>query len=139
MDCPRCIDPMAGAYLGPVHAHQCPTCAGCFFERGALSELLRSHHLEYLRVQIEALDSQMPQVDRHPSCPVCFGGVPLKRHRPEKLGGAAIDACPRCGGTWLDGFEFKRLITYYTRGRSVFARLWETIEFVISTARKPTP
>lgn len=137
MDCPRCQEAMASTYLGPVHAQLCSTCAGAFFTRGALSELLRSHQLEYLRVQIDAHEAEIPKIERHAECPACFGGIPLSRHRPEKLGGVAIDACKRCGGTWLDGVEFKRLVHFYTKGRNVLTRLWETIEFVLGTARKP--
>jgi len=127
---------MAGTYLGPVHAQLCGVCAGAFFGRGTLSELLRSHHLEYLHPQIEALNASIPKIERQAECPVCFGGLPLKRHRPDKLGGVAIDVCTRCGGTWVDGVEFKRLIRFYAKGRNVLTRLWETIEFVIGTARK---
>jgi Zn-finger nucleic acid-binding protein len=127
---------MAGTYLGPVHAHLCPECAGVFFGRGTLSELLRSHHLEYLGPQIEALNASIPKVEARAECPVCFGGLPLTRHRPEKLAGVAIDVCKRCGGTWVDGVEFKRLVRFYTKGRNVFTRLWDTIEFVLGTARK---
>ncbi|MNK65833.1 hypothetical protein D3C87_851370 [compost metagenome] len=137
MDCPRCKEAMSGTYLGPVHVQLCDTCAGVFFGRGALSELLRSHHLEYLGPRIEALDATIPKIEGRAECPACFGGVPLNRHRAEKLGGVAIDACKRCGGTWVDGVEFKRLIRFYTKGRNVFTRLWETIEFVLGTAKRP--
>lgn len=137
MDCPRCQETLAGTYLGPVHAQLCSGCAGAFFARGALSDLLRSHHLEYLAPQIAALNAQIPKVERAPECPACFGGIALQRHRSDKLAGVAIDACKRCGGTWVDGVEFKRLIRFYTKGRSIFTRLWETIEFVIGTGRRP--
>lgn len=136
MDCPRCHQAMSGTYLGPVQAQLCSTCAGVFFARGALSELLRSPHLQYLLPQVEALDASIPKVEGRAECPACFGGIPLARHRSEKLGGVAIDACKRCGGTWLDGVEFKRLVRYYTKGRNVLTRLWETIEFVLGTARR---
>lgn len=136
MDCPRCKEPLTGTYLGPVHANLCDTCAGVFFARGQLSELLRSHHLNYLAPQIEGWSASIPKVEGRAECPSCFGGIPLKRHRNDKLGGAAVDACPRCGGTWVDGVEFKRLVRYYTKGRNVLTRLWETIEFVLGTAKR---
>ena len=134
--CPRCDDAyLEHTYLGAVAVDRCPACMGHWFRRGDLAELLKSPTLSYVASHFGGMGLPAVRVTAPPECPRCAIG--LKRARPAQLNQAAVDVCPRCGGTWLDGVELQRVLAKQARGKDPLSWLLETIEFVLTSGRKP--
>lgn len=130
--CPRCEDAyLEGTYLGATAVDRCPACMGHWFRRGELAEFLKSPTLEYVANHYTQLRIPAVQVSRAAQCPSC--DVALRRARPKQLGEAAVDVCPRCGGTWLDGVEMQRVLVSQTKGKGFIRWVLETIEFVVTS------
>lgn len=130
--CPRCEDAyLEATYLGATAVDRCPVCMGHWFRRGALAEFLKSPTLEYFANHYAQLRVPAVQVSAAAHCPTCE--VALRRARPKQLAEAAVDVCPRCGGTWLDGIEIQRVLLAQTKGKGFFRWVVDTIEFVVTS------
>ena len=106
MRCPRCEDPLLPFFLEErgvaLDGRQCPTCRGVFFEAAQLeaaTAIVKVGAFELRRVPGE-------DVQRAPlCCPACEIDVEMKKARSARDAHVTIDACPRCGGAWLDAGE----------------------------------
>lgn len=133
--CPRCDDAyLEGTYLGAIAVERCPACMGHWFQRGDLASFLKSPTVGYFADSYVALRMPAVKVKGPATCPGCE--VALRRARPSQLNQAAVDVCPRCGGTWLDGVELQRVLETQVKGKGVIRSLWETIEFVVGLGFK---
>jgi Zn-finger nucleic acid-binding protein len=127
--CPRCRLPLeaAGGAGGWADArvHECPRCGGLFVPRDALAELLCRAELagpfpEPLRAPTLALE----QV-RYIPCPQCH--ATMNRVNFGKVSGVIVDVC-RAHGTWFDGGELTRVVSFAASGGLTKARRREEEE-----------
>jgi Zn-finger nucleic acid-binding protein len=115
--------------MGPVdhvglHLDVCPECAGIWFDRGELVELERSAPEE-----MDRLDAQfLPELEivapapRRRLCPVCQ--TALETHRYAYDSPVMIDACPKCGGVFVEDRELQAMheaVSDELRGRATGA------------------
>lgn len=136
MECPRCDSTyLERSYLGAIAAERCPTCYGHFFDRGDLAEFLKSPTVAYFADHFAGMKIPSVRVKGGATCPRCE--VSLRRSRPAQLKQAAVDVCPHCGGTWLDGVEIQRILVSQVKEKNFFTWVWETIEFIVSMAWNP--
>lgn len=131
--CPRCGDAyMERCYLGAIAAERCPACMGHWLGRGDLVTFLKLPTIGYYAEQAAGLRIPVVAATQALSCPTC--GVSLRRSRPAQLKQAAVDACPRCGGTWLDGVEYQRMLVAHVKGKGLLAWVLETLENALDLA-----
>lgn len=135
MHCLRCDDAyLEGTYLGATAVDRCPACMGHWFARGELASFLKSPTVGYFADQYATLKIPGVRITGAPDCPGC--DVSLKRARPAQLAQAAVDVCPRCGGTWLDGVEIQRVLVTQVKGKGLVRQALEIIDFVVGLAWK---
>lgn len=109
MNCPKCRAGKLQALKlrtkvgGLLEVDQCTMCGGVWFDREELSD--------YLKGTVTVLD--FPELDaalaveldyREAKCPRC-GDETLKKSKAPHNDRIQGDACPRCGGLWLDSGE----------------------------------
>ncbi|MFC1744245.1 zf-TFIIB domain-containing protein [Candidatus Riflebacteria bacterium] len=104
MQCPRDKISLLTSYKGRVEYFFCKKCHGFWFQR--------SNFLEQLPLpgDIKALglpDIQHPGYNSPAACPV--NGKEIMRQ--QEICGIQIDVCDKHKGIWLDGGEFKALLT----------------------------
>ena len=136
MECPRCeATYLERTYMGAIASERCPTCYGHFFARGDLAAFLKSPTVGYFAEHMAALPIPSVRVKGAAVCPKCE--VTLRRSRPAQLNQAAVDVCPRCGGTWLDGIEIQRVLVKQVKEKGPIQWILDTIEFIVSMAWNP--
>lgn len=126
--CPRCSTPLEaalGAAWDDARLHECPRCGGIFVPRDELAEILcraeRSGPIaEARRTRVVALE----QVKYLP-CPLCH--TPMNRVNFGKSSGVIVDVCG-AHGTWFDGGELTRAVTFAGAGGLARARAREREE-----------
>ena len=106
--CPVCqVALVPQTHLG-ITIDVCPTCAGIWFDA---DELTRLHNLD--PEILPRLDHQyQPLVERYDPpwerlCPVCR--EPLYRYNYLYTSPIVLDACDKCGGTWVDHGELEKM------------------------------
>lgn len=106
--CPVCqIALIPQVHLG-ITIDVCPTCAGIWFDADELTRL-RSLDPQIL----PRIDHQyQPVVERcdppgERLCPVC--AEPLYRYKYLYTSSIELDACEKCGGTWVDNGELIKM------------------------------
>jgi uncharacterized protein len=121
--CPVCTIALIEMTLKHEEIDRCPSCNGIFFDQGKLKSVLRIvellEHAELEEADIENL-SPLEQA-RRLACPA-DGTIMVKRD----FGAAVLDACPACGGFWLDGGEIaalKQVETHVKANLSLYVRL----------------
>lgn len=136
MECPRCeATYLERSYLGATAVERCPTCYGHFFERGELAAFLKSPTVGYFADHFAGMQIPAVRIKGGAACPTCE--VQLRRSRPAQLKAAAVDVCPRCGGTWLDGVEMQRILISQVKEKGPINWILDTIEFILGMAWKP--
>ena len=121
--CPVCAATLIEMSLKHEEIDRCPSCNGVFFDQGELKTVLRIVEL-LEHVQLEEADIEnLPTLElaRRLACPA-DGAIMAKRD----FGAAVFDACPTCGGFWLDGGEItalKQVETHVRANLSLYVRL----------------
>ncbi len=127
MECPRCAsvvpalssyreapaEPVGLPLVAAAHAsgqtlYACGSCGGVFVDRAALYAIerwardrnARAHAAE---VALRAFAEARPEI----ACPRCDADMFSRRWGMATL--VTVDACPECGGVWLDGGELEQL------------------------------
>jgi Zn-finger nucleic acid-binding protein len=104
MSCPRCNSKLDRVTAAGVELDQCTKCGGIWLDRGEMAKLtFRAEQQE-----IQSLSDKAGYVSTLPplkpgtklSCPICTGDQGMVTL---PVGGASVDMCQRCGGTWMDG------------------------------------
>lgn len=100
--CPKCKEILDPFVASGVQVDICTACGGIWLDKGELEKLYGSWGI----LDIEGVSGE-PSPDARPraeqaelGCPAC----PTDLVRLE-VRGAALDACPGCGGLWLDHGE----------------------------------
>ncbi len=115
MKCPACGADMRTAVIGGVEIDICPQCSGIWFDEGELGKLADMDVKafegvsEVLKPPEEAPKGQVPGISER-LCPRC--GVRLFSHRYGGNSDIIIDSCDNCGGVFLDGGEFMKILRY---------------------------
>lgn len=127
--CPRCTMPLeaaggAGSWED-ARLHECPRCGGMFVPREALADILcraeqRGPFSEPARASILRLDEV-----KYIPCPLCH--TSMNRVNFGKVSGVIVDVC-RKHGTWFDGGELTRVVTFAAAGGLVKTRAREERE-----------
>lgn len=104
MSCPRCESALGRITAAGVELDQCTKCSGIWLDRGEMAKLtFRAEQQEIQSISDKAgYVSTLPPLKPGTklSCPVCKG-EPGMVTLP--VGGASVDLCQKCGGTWMDG------------------------------------
>lgn len=107
--CPRCTQPLRAVHRGSAELDLCPRCGGTFFDHGELAQTLgvavsaSRWVAEGVAARVGASSLRCPAHDEthRPAMAV---------YRVEGRGDAVdMEACPACGGAWLDAGEEGRL------------------------------
>jgi Zn-finger nucleic acid-binding protein len=106
MKCPKCKTAELGDYaVDSVVVDRCPACAGIWFDREELSELLSE---DARRVASLRRGSDSDEADGTKGrCP--RDDSELLRVYSGIERSVILDACADCHGIWLDGGEFEKL------------------------------
>ena len=107
MNCPKCGDKeLARVTLDGVEVDSCAECAGVWFDKSELVQLLgkKTQRVEPI---MGGGDEQDANYKRGVSCP--RDGQGLLRVRSNRNKDVTVDACVVCQGVWLDGGEFERI------------------------------
>jgi Zn-finger nucleic acid-binding protein len=118
MRCPKCDGTELTEISMPVKAHdrpgapdlaldidQCPECDGIWFDPGELDRffLAKAHAIMLPKTSPKSVE----EIDRaRGKCPRC--AVELKPVPGAYNPKVTLDACSKCGGTWVDGAEIER-------------------------------
>jgi ribosomal protein L37AE/L43A len=73
------------------------------------------------RAQLDAERAKLERQTRSMKCPKCGAELQEREYHNVK-----IDACPSCGGVWLDAGELE-LVAHLDRGANVASRLIGTL------------
>lgn len=106
--CPACQRPLIELEVGGVVLDVCHGgCGGIWVDEGELEKIDGTGDFT-LNVPIDAssaVDHAQPR-----TCPRCDGKSQMRQVEVGSgEGGATIDTCPACGGTWLDHGELERI------------------------------
>ncbi len=113
--CPACDAGLSVYGVYDIEFESCPKCKGVFLGRDELRKLKDKAEsgtwrtLSWMDDEVEAVAKS--KATRSPrSCPKCAD----ERMLSVVLGdsGVAVDWCPECRGTWLDGGEFSRVLDH---------------------------
>jgi Zn-finger nucleic acid-binding protein len=106
MKCPKCKTAELGEYpVDSVIVDRCPACAGIWFDRQELSELLSE---DARRVASLRRGRDNDEADGTKGrCP--RDDAELLRVYSGIERSVVLDACADCHGIWLDGGEFEKL------------------------------
>jgi Zn-finger nucleic acid-binding protein len=117
MRCPRDQSELAArVYEANVEIDECPTCAGCFLDRGELETIQAAMEREQTRATPPPAGSTRDPGEPLVDCPRC--GARMER-RAYGLGSQTIiDACPEGCGLWLDGGELQELEAFYEKSHA---------------------
>ena len=133
MRCPRDQSELkTRVYEADVEIDECPTCAGCFLDKGELEAIQESMEKERAaNAKISPPADTVPDaIEPLVDCPKC--GVRMDRRRYGLGSQTMIDACPEGCGLWLDGGELEELEAFYERSHDevtipVTWRLWAAV------------
>lgn len=108
MQCPVCRTPMVILEFDDVEVDYCPSCEGCWLDRGELELLLQETAQEELEISTTGASKRR--------CPRCN-----KKMRSGDFPSTAveIDVCPRDGGIWLDRGELLEIAESNASGEAV--------------------
>lgn len=138
LDCPKCIGRLEEVVIQcrtcsdvpslkgvgasyKLSLDRCFTCGGLWFNKGELDRYLADGLTVIDSPSLgRAMDAEFDRKDG--PCPKC--AVPLRKEPSPVASSVTLDACPQCGGIWLDSTEIDRLEQVSRRsGQS----LWESI------------
>ncbi|MEQ2005628.1 MAG: zf-TFIIB domain-containing protein [Limisphaerales bacterium] len=109
MNCPACAQPLTKLQVEDVDLDACHGgCGGLWFDNFELAKFNEPHESsswEQLLVSVDPLVEVNYQAKR--ACPKC--SVPMLRHFCTAERRTQVDACPQCGGNWLDTGELAQL------------------------------
>jgi Zn-finger nucleic acid-binding protein len=113
--CPGCGEGLAGAHLGPVGLDLCLSCAGVWFDRDELAEVVRAGPAVLRRLHGKVQTPQGGQVRRMDSaaCPVCR--TPMTCVEYPSMPGIRMTACGHCSGFWLDSETLEGIAAWLER------------------------
>jgi Zn-finger nucleic acid-binding protein len=132
LTCLTCGVPMTHRVYDGIEYEQCAACDANWFDAGELGLILRSAGLDFhegaLRRQV-ALPStcrfcQTEHADGEYRCRRCQRALGLQCPRDGRpmliasVEALELDLCPHCGGIWLDGEEFNRLLGWLQQRRA---------------------
>lgn len=109
-------------YEDIVNADVCPTCDGMFLDKGEL-EQLEANITEDYRNKLKNLPDDIDEAYRMAeqksapaiNCPKC--GTEMERKEYGYTSQILIDACPSCGGIWLNQNELQQIELFYESSR----------------------
>ena len=91
-----------------VEIDKCPRCAGIFLDWGELTNLLQQTGIEEVDVDMRGEQTEQALDEQSASCSRCEG-APVMRPVTTRFG-VRLDTCGKCGGTFLDAGEFRRIV-----------------------------
>lgn len=138
MHCPRDgAELTTRIYEADVEIDECPTCHGCFLDKGELERIQAAVEKDHRRELARRVDSvrdefaaekeeALPLVD----CPRC--GKQMERRRYGFGSQTVIDVCVEGDGLWLDRGELEELEAFYERHQDEVQipltwRLWAAV------------
>jgi Zn-finger nucleic acid-binding protein len=111
MNCPKCIGRLQEHIIDEKYPVQvCFVCHGIWFDKDEIECVIKDGNAQLsddidldpdFAVPEDIKDMLKSFSDKVAQCPKCQG-VAMKK---EKHYGVMLDACPHCGGVWLDGGE----------------------------------
>jgi uncharacterized protein len=109
MNCPKCTMAMTMRHLGPVQIDECAGCRGVWFDADELRRAkdYTEPDANWLDFEIWTRSDQVQASKATLRCPACDGSLVALRYGDSHV---EVDHCPGCGGTWLDGGEFRKII-----------------------------
>ncbi len=115
MKCLSCGSEMKTVVIEGIEIDVCPNCGGMWFDEDELVKLAELDTdafqgvEEILTPPEKAPSGQTPGYTGR-KCPRC--GAPLFSHYYGGNSDIVIDTCEQCGGVWLDGGEFMKIVNY---------------------------
>ena len=107
--CPACQDELKPNSIGPVEVDECQGCKGVWFDKDELRRAkdATAPDSNWMDFEIWKHKDQFKSAASDRQCPAC-----QKPMVSVQYGGTVvvIDYCQSCQGTWLDIYEFKRII-----------------------------
>jgi uncharacterized protein len=111
MNCPKCIGKLEEHYIDKIYPVEvCFVCHGVWFDKDELEGVIADGNKALSDDVDMDSDYQVPEdikdllkgfSDKIAKCPKCQDTTMKK----ESHYGVMIDACPKCGGVWLDSGE----------------------------------
>jgi Zn-finger nucleic acid-binding protein len=106
MKCPKCkTETLVEFLVEDVTVDRCPSCAGIWFDRQELSELLAEDARRVAELRRSSENEAAEEI--RGDCP--RDASPLTRVYSSIDRSVILDACADCHGIWLDGGEFDKL------------------------------
>ena len=112
MICPACANEMTAMAAGDITVDVCMGgCGGIWFDMLELRRLDETTEARGDALAKLVVDAPVkPDSSRKHGCPKC-GDVVMMRHFYSPKRKVVVDACPECGGHFLDAGEFARIRT----------------------------
>ncbi|KAF0178934.1 MAG: hypothetical protein FD161_1693 [Limisphaerales bacterium] len=110
MNCPACANPLRKLHVEGVEVDTCEGgCGGLWFDNFELARFDEPHELAAAEALLMVPVDMSVEVDYQAKrqCPKC--AVPMMRHFCTALRRTQVDACPQCGGNWLDVGELTQV------------------------------
>ena len=110
MNCPACTRPLTTLFVEDIEVDACHGgCGGLWFDNFELACFDEPHELTAVQELLSVPADLSVEVDYHAKrqCPKC--AVPMMRHFCTAQRRTQVDACPQCGGNWLDVGELTQL------------------------------
>jgi len=110
MNCPACANPLTTLHVDGVEVDACEGgCGGLWFDNFELKSFDEPHELSAAESLMSILTDPSVEVDYQAkrNCPKC--AVPMMRHYCTAQRRTQVDACPQCGGNWLDVGELTQV------------------------------
>ena len=111
MHCPKCIGKLEEHHIDKIYPVEvCFVCHGVWFDKDELEKIIEDGNKALSDDVDMDSDYQVPEdikdllkgfSEKRAQCPKCQDTVMKK----ESHYGVMIDACPKCGGVWLDSGE----------------------------------
>lgn len=101
--------------LNGVEFEACPNCRGVYLDKDELRKLKdRSENETWLKLnwiddEIDEMETALAS-ESNRFCPKCPGSKMVVGYYGKS--DIMIDWCPKCGGIWLDGGEFRQIVDY---------------------------
>jgi Zn-finger nucleic acid-binding protein len=119
MNCPKCDGTELTAVSMSIEDHsrpgsqtaaleidQCASCDGIWFDAGEVEKYYAAG-IKALQVPKTAAASDAELDAKTGRCPRC--AIALAHAASRFNAGVTVDACPGCGGTWIDGAELAKV------------------------------
>lgn len=110
MNCPACATPLTKLEVDGVEVDACEGgCGGLWFDNFELKSFDEPHELAAAEALMCVPVDPSVEVDYQAkrNCPKC--AVPMLRHFCTGQRRTQVDACPQCGGNWLDVGELTQV------------------------------